>query len=338
MLVSAAPLIDYGEYWYMRNDQWTVNGYTKYGLNGTQTSSVITIALALGEESETWYLGFRLWVVHSDHSQVEVTSGTAVSIASGSTGGLKTGVVYHCPDTDMEPTDALLLTVYAKPSSPPNVIIATFITKQLSFDSLDACDLYGFYYLYRNGSIHNYNYYFKFGISTYDSKVAGWLYTPYVPSGTTENFYGNIPLTFAFTSSTSFALNQHSTIPISFLIKSQSQWQLHLTATIPLNFVLNGIATTAREISMHGTIALSLGFTALKTFSMSVYGQIPLLFSLESTSKFITTTINFYGTIPLNFLLNSIVTVRTTTINIPVLFIGLAFFFGLVALILFKKE
>lgn len=154
---------------YMRNDEV---------LGTVQSTPNDEIVLEEEIELTTWYFGIKVYIVHVVGGPTLISGANAVSIAYGSTSGLKTGDDWACPLTALLETDKVRVEVYGGNASPPTFLLQTFETEALGASSLDTATWKAYYYLRRSGTVHNYNYYFDYGSSTYDSKITNFTWTP----------------------------------------------------------------------------------------------------------------------------------------------------------------
>lgn len=155
---------------YMRNDEI---------LGTAQTTAYDSISLYSDVALTTVYFGIRVWIVHADTSTTEVTSGTPVAVASGSTSGLKSAT-WACPLTSLVSTDKIRVNVYTGLTGSPINLQQTFETEQLGASSLDSATWTVYYYLKRIGTSPHYDYEFWYGQSTYNSCIGNFTWTPSV--------------------------------------------------------------------------------------------------------------------------------------------------------------
>ena len=160
---------------YMRSDQWA-DAY--YKLNTTRTTTSKNMLINVETTVTRQYLGIRVWAKHADNSETELTSGTAIIIASGSTAGLKSASGTS-PSGNLVSSDSIVVRVYADDFTPPTDIIATFETEQLGASNLDGATWTVYYYLLRTKIGTLYYYYFYWGTSTYDSNIANFQWSIY---------------------------------------------------------------------------------------------------------------------------------------------------------------
>jgi hypothetical protein len=153
---------------YMRNDEV---------LGTVQTLSFDSIPIGHYDFVTTIYLGIRVYVVHADATTTEITAGTPVAIASGNSAGLKSAT-WDCPLTVILATDKIRVVVYGNEVNPPTLLLQTFDTEVLGETSLDAATWTVYYYLHRTGNIIvGYDYFFRYGISTSNSKVENFTHS-----------------------------------------------------------------------------------------------------------------------------------------------------------------
>lgn len=163
---------------YFRNDE-------KLGTN--QTSPYDSILINAGYASPTTqYLGIRIWIVHANTSTTEITFGTAIAIANGQSSAL-ISATWNCPKTNLTRTDKIRVRVYTDDFTPPTTLQQTFETQVLGSQSLETSTWTVYYYLYRSG-VGPYSYSFRYGETTYNSRITGFKWTSFP--------YGNITITY----------------------------------------------------------------------------------------------------------------------------------------------
>jgi len=165
---------------YLRSDQQTVNGLTAYKLSTTQSSSLSSVTIntyiGLSEVYVTQYLGIRVWKRDSNQVETEITSGTAVAIASSDVNGL-INAIWACIQTVLTSSDSIVVRVYADDFSPPTTLRRTFTTEQLGASQLDSVTWTVYYYLGRTSSYNSktglwrVTYTFRHGSTTYNSRI-----------------------------------------------------------------------------------------------------------------------------------------------------------------------
>jgi len=192
---------------YMRSDQHTVNNLTAYILGTAQSNTLEEVSCCTVTQSRYYfYIGIRVYVVHADGSEEEITPGESVARAPMGTGADYTGMIsatWDCPETDLEPTDAIKIDVrticgpaWDESSASTH---ATFITEQLGATKLDASTWTVYYRVRRDQvtvgtppyQITYWSYYFRFGISGDDSRIEGFSYTPAAPPPVARRFQGD---------------------------------------------------------------------------------------------------------------------------------------------------
>ncbi len=124
---------------YMRGvaSEVTVNTLTA-NLLGTAQSSNIQTSGSLGNRADI-YVGIRVWKNSATGVETEITSGTAVAITgrTAQSSGYQTAA-WTPPVTPLNPTDSIIVRLYASTSSPPTALRATFTTEILGANQLDA--------------------------------------------------------------------------------------------------------------------------------------------------------------------------------------------------------
>ena len=165
---------------YMRSDQQTVNGLAAYKLSTSQSSSLSSVTIngynGLTNVYVVQYLGIRVWKRSGDQVETEITSGTAVAIASSSANGL-INATWACIQTVLASSDSIIVRVYADDFSPPTTLRRTFTTEQLGASQLDSVTWTVYYYLGRTSSYNSktglwtVRYTFRHGSTTYNSRI-----------------------------------------------------------------------------------------------------------------------------------------------------------------------
>ena len=184
---------------YMRSDQHTINGLTAYRLGAAESTSLKEV---YGSGDTQFIIGIRVYVRHEDGSEEEVTPGESVARTNVSAGADWTGTVYadwNCPQTSLQPTDAVKIDVRcmtgASWSESAATTIATFITEQLGASSLDASTWTVHYRIRRDRfrlyGMYFYDYYFRFGMAGDDSYIEGFSYTSAVAPVAVKRIYGD---------------------------------------------------------------------------------------------------------------------------------------------------
>jgi len=160
---------------YKRQDSHTVNGLTARQLQTTNTTTYSSIS------ADYTYIGVR--VAKRDAAGNETTiSPAGQSVAVAETPG-PSGVVsatWDCPQTTLARKDAIVVRVYAGDTTNPDTLLETFITDQLGAQSLDADTWTVYYAFYRTGA-PLFLLYYRFGSSTYPSRIEDFTYTPAPP-------------------------------------------------------------------------------------------------------------------------------------------------------------
>jgi len=151
---SGSASVYYGRY--MRGDTRTVNGLNAYILNATQSNTPASYSQSADEyASVSW--GIRAWIRHSNGAEAEITldgqTGTPKAIVSRISGsGIQSSTV-TVTETQLQPTDALVVRVYMKIGSGAWTQCATFTTEQLQATRLKATTWTVYYYTYAYASI-----------------------------------------------------------------------------------------------------------------------------------------------------------------------------------------
>lgn len=164
---------------FMRGDKHTVNGLEAYKLKASQSTSSKTVT-KYASGSKTVYWGIRVWKRLSNGTETEITGGTPVAQVSRSSNGQgMQSNTWNCSQTPLEDTDAMVVKVYVKFGSGSWQLCCTFITEELEASQLDPAQWTVYYYTHRyytlwskttSGS-------FKWGTTTYNSRIANYEYT-----------------------------------------------------------------------------------------------------------------------------------------------------------------
>jgi hypothetical protein len=160
---------------YFRSDTQTVNGLTAYKLLPTNTTLYTEKSVA----RIYTYVGIRVWKRSAAGVETEITAGKAVArVTYGTTYGVYSAT-WSCPSTPLDPTDAIVVRVYDCASDGTiGALIAEFITEQLGAKSLDA-STWTVYYWLRYVTVEYVEYVqFRFGDSTYNSRIENFTWTP----------------------------------------------------------------------------------------------------------------------------------------------------------------
>lgn len=192
---------------YMRSDSWS--GLDRKLLTSQSASYISTLFNTYdGSQTIPQYLGIR---VFNYNTSAEITSGTAVAIASRSTTGSNSNT-WACPQTSMTNSSRIKVNVYADDFSPPTTLKETFITDLINGTQLDSATWTVYYYVTRTYSGGLTRYYFRFGTATYDSRITNFQYSTPSAGGTTTT------LTIQQLAS---AYGQFSTIKKMYSVKEQ---------------------------------------------------------------------------------------------------------------------
>jgi hypothetical protein len=160
---------------YFRSDTQTVNGLTAYKLLPTNT----TLYTEKGVARYYAYVGIRVWKRSAAGVETEITGGKAVAIVAYGTTYAVRSATWSCPSTPLASTDAIVVRVYDCDSDGTvGALIAEFTTEQLGAKSLDASTWTVYYWLCY--VIVEYVEYvqFRFGDSTYNSRIENFAWTP----------------------------------------------------------------------------------------------------------------------------------------------------------------
>jgi len=97
---------------------------------------------------------------------------------SGNGQGIQSNT-WNCPQISLQETDAIVVRVYMKFGSGSWKLCCTFITEQLESEQLDSSQWTVYYYTWRYyASWEKKTYgFFRWGTSTYNSRIANFEYT-----------------------------------------------------------------------------------------------------------------------------------------------------------------
>jgi hypothetical protein len=160
----------------MRGDQQTINGLLAYILSTSQSSTFQYACLVTtGKIGTNW--ASDVVIRHADSS--ETTIGTKIASVSRSTNGEGLqSVSWTCPLTSLASTDAVVVRVYMRFGGLAWNLLATFITEQLGASQLDNVAWTFYYYTYRLYDGLETEGCFYWGISTYNSRIGNFTWTP----------------------------------------------------------------------------------------------------------------------------------------------------------------
>jgi len=161
---------------YMRNDKWTVNGYNTYELATSQSSGSAKDFHTEGFTNNLMYAGIRVLLRHSDGSENEITSGSAVAVANTNVDA-EISATWNCIQTAIVSTDNIEVNVYMDNKTTPTTYLTTFETEQLSSASRLDSNIWTVYYNIKIVFADSlYFPYFYFGNSTYNSRITGFAF------------------------------------------------------------------------------------------------------------------------------------------------------------------
>lgn len=169
---------------YMRYYTEIVGGLL-YRILGTILDTPYSGHETAGDGDVTVYWGILVWKYHSDDTKTEITAGTPVAQVNRPTDGV--GIqsnTWDCPETDLEPTDRILVVVYIKVGTGSWVPLPQygFITEQLGADTLDAVTWTVYYHTERAylAKLDVTTGRFRHGNATYNSRITNFCYEPAV--------------------------------------------------------------------------------------------------------------------------------------------------------------
>ncbi len=171
---------------YFRNDTDTINGLLAYLLKTLNTTSALEFYIG---DNTTAYVGIRVWKRTSDGTETEITSGSAVaiaSLASGISAYVQKSATWDCPQTSLASTDAIIVRIYGDVNStPPTTLMRTFITEQMGATQLDAATWTVYYWIRRirifDGEGYVYGFWYVHGSDTRNSRIANFSWSSAPP-------------------------------------------------------------------------------------------------------------------------------------------------------------
>jgi hypothetical protein len=182
---------------YFRSDSQTVNGLTANKLLTSQSG-------AAGYVTSDQFIGIRVWRRLADGTEIEITGGTAVAIADTDTADGIYSATWNCPETQLNPTDVIVVRVYSGGASPPTTLRGTWITEQLGALKLDASTWTVYYYsdythTKRTRHLPDCSseqlelelWTFRFDTATYNSCIEGFAWSPAPPPVGVPRYIGD---------------------------------------------------------------------------------------------------------------------------------------------------
>jgi len=157
---------------------------TAYKLKTEQTTSGLNRLIGSGTTLYRAYVGIRVWKRLADGTEIEITEGTPVAIASRIvvTSAIHSAT-WSCPETSLTTTDAIVVRVYGKWGGGDWHLLETFITEQLGATKLDAAIWTVYYYISitryidpETGETWYYAYWW-FGSSTHNSRIENFSWS-----------------------------------------------------------------------------------------------------------------------------------------------------------------
>jgi hypothetical protein len=166
---------------FFRADKHVVNGLEGYklGKEPSETTDSLGISIYLAEIYVNQYLAMEVYRRGADGRE-ELLSGGLVAEARGNVSGLLT-VTWKTGKVNLSPSDAIVVRVYGGDVSPPNKLLATFITEPLVAKSLDEAEWRVNYLLERKYELAD-----STPVTTYNlimgsaSFIENFTWTPYV--------------------------------------------------------------------------------------------------------------------------------------------------------------
>jgi hypothetical protein len=167
----------------MRYDTQTVNGLTAYKLGTSQTTSYRVLSYSQPTYFVSGDFGFRVWKRDSSGVETEITDGNPVVVATLYLGDFALySKAWNCPQVSLNPTDAIVVRVYARPYGGAWNLLATFITEQLGTTILNSAIwtvyLYCQYEEYEDPNTGQISYRLRFwwGTTLYNSRIENFTF------------------------------------------------------------------------------------------------------------------------------------------------------------------
>jgi hypothetical protein len=167
----------------MRNVPQTVNGLTAYMLTTYQGTIYVAASYSQSTYFQSGDFGFRVWKRDSSGVETEITDGSPVVVATLYLGdkGLYSKT-WNCPQVSLNPADAIVVRVYARPYGGSWNLLATFITEQLGTTILNSATwtvyLLCQYEEYEDPNTGEIAYRLRFywGTTTYNSRIENFTF------------------------------------------------------------------------------------------------------------------------------------------------------------------
>ncbi|MFX0173733.1 MAG: archaellin/type IV pilin N-terminal domain-containing protein [Candidatus Hodarchaeota archaeon] len=164
---------------YMRNQDSTTPGYMELGIAQTTNGQEIQeVQTGLYRPSVTW--GIRVFIRHSNGTETEITPGSWVNTVTKSTeiGNIQSSNTWQVPETDLDPTDAIVIRVYVEIQGYSRRELVAFKTEELGAIKLKSS--YWTVYYWTRIDYQQFGFrtrsYFGFGDSTYNSHITNIQY------------------------------------------------------------------------------------------------------------------------------------------------------------------
>jgi hypothetical protein len=169
----------YSETRYLRGvaNEVIVNGLTSYSLSTVNSGTAGN--WAPGNNLQI-HLGIRVFKRNSSATETEITTSISATVSRTVTGNGYQSGTWTPPETQLNPTDSIVVRVYGDTTSPPTTLRATFTTGQLGATRLDSSQWTVQYWtrmaLAGGGGSDWY-----WGTATYENKINGFTYSNVVP-------------------------------------------------------------------------------------------------------------------------------------------------------------
>jgi hypothetical protein len=157
--------------WFMRGDQHTVNSLTAYKLWKPQSSTMRSYyeSKPMWELSAQW--GIQVWKRSQSGTETAISSGIVAQVTRTNPGQGLQFATWNCPETSLNPTDAIVVRVYQRFEGYSWQVAATFITPQLGATKLNATTWTVYYYTKLFWYTLSSKAYFYWGTTTYNSRT-----------------------------------------------------------------------------------------------------------------------------------------------------------------------
>jgi len=166
---------------YFKNATIENNGLSCKELGTSQSTTYAQYYTYTIDSGVAVYFGIRVWKRSSAGVETEITAGTPVAQVSRSVNG--EGIqsnMWSCPQTALASGDSIVVRAYRKHGSGSWTQLDSWQTEDIDGSQLDAANWTVYYWTKRNYVAGDPSYtesWFRFGSSTYNSRIEGFAYT-----------------------------------------------------------------------------------------------------------------------------------------------------------------